>query len=502
MTDMDATNHFFPLFTNAREAISIIAFDQWEIIDINPAFSRLLGVPKEAIIGRRLMDISVPEERESLVSMLSLADTEGFRDFYETTVLHSEGRHIPIELVFADPFEYEGRILTAGFVRDISARRMIERSLQESEHRFHRLLADVPYVAVQGYAPDGTVQYWNQASERIYGYTQEEAMGHNLLDLIIPDEMRGEVSQAMEQMSETGEPIPSAELSLRCSDGSRALVYSSHAVVRVPGRTPEIFCIDVDLSERAKSEEALRQAKDRAEAASLLKSQFLANMSHEIRTPMNGVLGMLQLLQDTRLSEEQSQYVNLSISSAGMLMNLLNDVLDYSLIETGNIEIERVPVDIHSLLQKTKEAFEPLAARKNLAFTLHIDSCLLPDMVGDSARLRQILCNLLDNAVKFTSAGRIDLFAHACGSAGVDPDRIVFTVTDTGIGIPKGKIPELFQRFSQLDGSTTRKYGGSGLGLVISRSLAELMGGDIRVESEEGVGSKFTFECPLHVVKA
>ena len=355
---------------------------------------------------------------------------------------------------------------------DVTESKRAEDALRESEKRFRSIMENVPSVAAQGYLLDGTVTFWNGASEILYGYSAKEAVGANLLSLIIPSEMAQAVAEAIRQMVATGVPIPASEMLLKKKDGSRVHVYSSHALVNPVGRRPELFCLDIDLTASKESEAELARhrfhleeivaartaelasAKEAAETANLAKSAFLANMSHEIRTPMNAIIGMSHLLRRTDLNPTQLNRLEKIETASDHLLQVIDNILDLSKIEAGKFILEEVPVSVNNLITNISSIMSTPAQSKGLH--LRVESDTFPtDLRGDAPRLQQAVLNYVSNAIKFTQQGSVTLRAKKQEERD-DGTRVRFEVQDTGIGIPAEAQSRLFRAFEQADNSTLK----------------------------------------------
>jgi PAS domain S-box-containing protein len=402
----------------------------------------------------------------------------------------------------------------AGFTVDITERKRAEDALRESEVRNKALFVGAAEGIVTADLETTQFRYANPSMCRMFGYTEEELMRLGVAD-IHPKESLDYVLAEFEAQAR-GEKALSPNLPCLRKDGTLFYANVSATLVVLDGRKFNVGFF-TDITERKQAEDALQQSKAgleqtnaeleqaiersnqmaiEAEAANIAKSQFLANMSHEIRTPMNGVIGMTGLLLDSGLSEEQRRYAEVVRSSGEALLHVINDILDFSKIEADKLEMEMLDFDLRAMLEDTAEMLALRAHEKGLEFVCRIDPEVHTFLRGDPGRLHQILVNLGGNAIKFTSEGEVTIHVTLESETG-DQLKARFEVRDTGIGIPKDKIGSLFHAFQQVDASTTRQFGGTGLGLAISKRLIEKMGGEVGVESAEGVGSTFWFTAIL-----
>ncbi len=490
----------------------------------NSAFDRLAGLPHIFILGKALTDLLPLNRRGQLVQrddhpIATLMRHGGCVD--EIYDFDSTGKTLCLDI--------SGRRVTAGEDLDIlilSIRNVTELTLsrqalekakqtleQQVESRTRKLLEITDqYKSILSEAvdailtidPDGLIQSFNPAAEKIFGYKEEEAVGQNVT-LIIPAPFKHEHNQYIRNYLETGKENIigiGREVAGVHRSGRQIPLYLGVSVVRLKDRI--IFTgVLRDITAQKKAEQALKQARDEAESANKAKSAFLANMSHEIRTPMNAVLGFSELLTPLVSEGKQKQYLEAIMSSGKGLLTIINDILDLSKIEAGKLDMTYAPVDIRMLLEEIRQIFIPVIKEKGLGFDITFgngdDKALGASfaLMLDEIRIRQILLNLVGNAVKFTSRGKITL------SADFRPDgpeerrnargkgELMIRVTDTGVGIPKDRQEMIFKAFEQQETNTARDYGGTGLGLTITRRLAGMMNGSLSLESKEGRGSEF-----------
>ena len=369
-----------------------------------------------------------------------------------------------------------------GIGRDITLQKQIELETNRQKQYFESLVRNSP-IAIVVLNNDENIVTTNPAFERLYGYSSAEILGANLDSLITDQETRHEAARyTQEVMNQAIHAIGKRQR----KDGSWVDVEIFGVPVIIDGQKSGAFAMYHDISE-------IIRARREAEEANRAKSEFLANMSHEIRTPMNGIMGMLELALDTQLTPEQTDYLQTSLHSAEALLSLLNDILDFSKIEAGRLELETINFSLRSAIEDVAYTLAKRAQDKGLEMACLVDPDLTSDLRGDPGRLRQILVNLVGNAIKFTHQGEIVIRAEPLE----DSDghvAIHFSVQDTGIGIPYERQAAVFDRFTQADGSTTRTYGETGLGLTISKQLVEVMGGRIGLESTPGIGTTFWFD--------
>lgn len=517
---LDAQLSFQVLVEHASDLIWSVTRDG-HFTYVSPSWDRITGYKPEQLLGRHLAELVHPEDLPRCARYLrSFLQGDDHPDKPEYRVLHADGSwhwHIAGGQAVRDA---EGRFCSlVGISRDITHQKLSEERLRQSETRFRNLFENTPAIAVQGYDRHRRVIFWNEASENLYGYSVREAMGRLLEELIIPPPMRPQVIAGIESWIAGGEPIPACELRLQRADGSPVDVFSSHVLMPNYKGEPEMYCVDVDLTGIKQVEEQLRGVNTEleaaveqsramaleAQAASRAKSDFLANMSHEIRTPMTAILGYAELLNGERDDHQGPEQITEAIGTIQRngrhLLTIINDVLDMSKIESGKMTVERLKISPATLVGEVAEMIRPRLEGKDLSFRLIFETEVPGAMTTDPTRLRQILINLLGNAIKFCERGQITLRVSADRKPTEETSRawLRIAVEDTGVGMTAEQCQRIarFNPFTQADTSMTRRFGGTGLGLSISNALARLLGGRMVIRSEEGVGSAFTVELPL-----
>ncbi len=409
--------------------------------------------------------------------------------------IHKDGTWRWISLRGAAIRNADGRpVRLVGLNTDVTEARNAADSIRESEQRYRAIVMDQTELICR-FRPDGMITFVNGAYCRYFGRSREELIGRSFFPPMPPEDL----VVAEENLLALTPDHPSSTCEYRVLIGGeiRWQQWTDRGVFDEQGRLAEFQSVGRDITKQRKTEEALVLAKETAEAAAQAKSEFLANVSHEVRTPLNGIIGMTGFLLDTSLSEEQRDYAQTVRESAQALLAIVNDILDFSKIEAGRIDLLPSDFDLRRLVDDVVDLVDAAAADKRIGLSLQYNSGVPYGLMGDSGRLRQVLINLVANAVKFTPEdGRVKLQIGLTESRG-DTAVLRFEVEDTGPGIAQNMLGKLFQPFSQVDSSSTRKHGGTGLGLVISRKIVEAMGGTIGVHSVEGEGSIFWFKVPL-----
>jgi PAS domain S-box-containing protein len=505
------------IFNSAN--FSSIATDAKGVIQIfNVGAERMLGYTAAEVMNKITpADISDPQEviarAKALSSELATPITPGFEalvfkasrgieDIYELTYIRKDGSRFPAVVsvtALRDAHDVIIGYLLIG--TDNTARKRVEAEQKKLDQRlrdqqfYTRSLIESNIDALMATDPAGIITDVNKQMEALTGCTRDELIGAPFKSCFTdPERAEAAIKRVLDEKK-----VTDYELTACSRDGKRTVVSYNAATFYDRGRTLQgVFAAARDVTERKRVEAELQQAKAAAESASLTKSDFLASMSHEMRTPMNAIIGTAHLLAQTPLSAVQDKYVQIFRRASDNLLHLINDILDLSKVEASQLELERTGFSLNDLLDKVTEMVARPAHEKGLALVCEIAPEVPTGLVGDPTRLQQVLLNLLGNAIKFTEFGEVVLRVAPDAGSSVR-GALRFTVSDTGIGIPGEKLGTVFDRFTQADSSTTRKYGGTGLGLTISKRLVELMGGRLWVESEVGEGSVFSFSVPLEI---
>ncbi len=428
--------------------------------------------------------------------------SRGIEDIYELTYIRKDGSRFGAVVSVTALRDAQDAIIGYLLIgTDNTARQQVEAEKKKLDQRLHdqqfytRSLIESNIDALMTTDPSGIITDVNKQMEALTGCTRDELIGAPFKSYFTdPERAEAGIKLVLSQKK-----VTDYELTACARDGNKTVVSYNATTFYDRDRTLQgVFAAARDVTERKRVELELKQARAVAESASRTKSDFLASMSHEIRTPMNAIIGIADLLAKTPLSPEQNKYVQIFRRAGDNLLHLIDDILDLSKVESLQLELERTGFSLNDLLEKVTEMVAVRAHEKGLALVCNIAPKVPTDLVGDPTRLRQVLLNLLGNAIKFTESGEVALRVAPDAGSSV-PGALRFTISDTGIGIAGEKLGAVFERFTQTDSSTTRRYGGSGLGLTISKRLVELMGGRIWVESQVGKGSVFSFAVPLEI---
>jgi PAS domain S-box-containing protein len=478
-------------------AYRALADEHWTALFASKGVEDLTGYPEDEFTSRRLHydDIMLPEDRPATREAVFTALRERRMYEVEHRLRHKDGSVRWIWARGHGVFAPDGSLrFIEGLNLDITSRKQAEEALRESEERFRGTFENAA-VGIAHSDVAGRFLRVNQKFCAIVGYSREELLHKTLHDIVHPDDLKAHVELYEASFARNAPPAFGVERRFLRKDGTTVCVEAYASFQHdASGRPVYVIGAVQDITERKRLDEELHRAKDSAEAANRAKDEFLANVSHEIRTPMNAILGMAELTLDTPLTDEQRGYVSIVLASAEGLLSLINDLLDFSKIESGRLELDEADFSLRILLNQTLRALALRAHRKGLELACHVESDVPDGLLGDGNRLRQVLLNLIGNAIKFTEAGEVivRVRARATNDQAVAID---FEIADTGIGIAPEKQQRIFQAFEQADSATTRHYGGTGLGLTISSRLAEMMGGKITVESESDRGSTFRFDA-------
>ncbi|MEZ7206244.1 MHYT domain-containing protein [Pseudoalteromonas sp. DY56-GL79] len=465
----------------------------------NPLVERILGWSEGETLGRNVA-VFLPKEAQTKVSFDSTY-LEQFKGVgREIKALHKQGHLVPIRLGIGEVELKDQSAFYVGFITDLTAQKQMEKALIEQETRYRTLLNNMPGVAFRcRIDSEWTMSFVSPIVEQLTGYRAEEFISGQVhfASLIIEDD-KSLTHDVVEQALQCGKASYSQEYRILHKSGHTKWVLDKGSFeYDQAGKVEGIAGVLLDISERKNMEDELRAAKSIAESAAASKQAFLANMSHEIRTPMNAILGFSEVLRESELKPDQSKHVNTILTSAKALLHLLNDILDSAKLDQGKLDLIENDFCISELLDNVVSTFWYQAKKKGLKLELTMSHSLHQTYHGASDRLRQVLVNLLGNAIKFTTHGNVELSVESSHD-----DYVLFKIADTGIGIANDRLDSIFNPFEQADESMSRRFGGTGLGTTISRQLVELMGGKIWAHSELGKGSTFYFTVPLKKIAA
>ncbi|GAA3912172.1 ATP-binding protein [Litoribacillus peritrichatus] len=511
-------------FHASPDAVLIVRYSDMKILDVNEGFERLLGYPQQEAIGKTTLELDLWQDLMRRDVLLRHVVEHGEVNSWEMGLITNDGDTLNCEMS-SSLINLDGEMCLLTILRDISDRKAAEQELKRVSALLEAALVNSPVGIIIVDAPDGRIRLINESARRIRQLSHSQYVGGQEDHCLILDEkdrpLVGDESPLM-KAAKQGEHTINKEIKIVYPDKSYCWTIANAAPV-MDGQNQIIAAVIVylditdmksvqndlqnlnrDLEKRVdertkaitETNVQLNQAIKRAEVANQAKSDFLANISHEIRTPMNGILGMTQLAMNHCKDERLFRFLNNIEKSSDVLMHMINDVLDYSRIDSGKMLIEHAPFNLMEIIEQLNLFANKQAGEKLLNYHFVAEDDLPDFIIGDASRAKQVLVNLLDNAIKFTPEGEVVLSVAIDTSSDL-AEKVIFKVKDTGIGIKEANIAGLFDSFAQLDSSMTRQYGGTGLGLALCQKLARLMDGSIEVVSKEGEGSTFSLIIPL-----
>ena len=459
------------------------------ILYCNRRFAELVKRSIQEIVGFAFASLVSASDREIFASLLNFEGAVGATA--EITLDTPDGSPVPLQVALSRLPAFSAASICL-IATDISGSKQVETDLLLSKARLSEAQQSAQVGSWEWDTHSGEVT-WSDELYRIYDLDPAvfAPTFEQYADLIHPEDRAWVMENVNRALNDRG--FFNHDHRIIRADGTQGVIQARGRMVLDPAGEPIKFVgTSQDVTARKEIEAELLRAKEAAELATRAKSEFLANMSHEIRTPMNGILGMTELVLDSKLDAEQREYLNMAQSSAQLLLSLINDILDFSKIEAGKLELEAVDFNLPLMIAQMLEPLHLRAKKKNIAVAVEIAGDVPDQLIGDPQRLRQILLNFADNALKFTERGSILVKVQTERENGQER-CLRFSVTDTGIGIPQEKQAVIFEAFAQVDGSTTRNYGGTGLGLAIAARLVAQMRGNVWIESKVGQGTTFHF---------
>ncbi|MEI6330802.1 MAG: PAS domain S-box protein [Pseudanabaena sp.] len=502
----ESEEKFAKAFRSSPDGMALFSISTRKHLDVNDKWTEITGYSREEAIGSNPTDLNLWIDLEERDRMLAILDQEGKIMNYEARFLAKSGRKFT-GLISSETIEFGGEAFSIYAVKDISDRKIIEENIKQSEKKYRDLVESANCIILR-WDTKGRICFLNDYGLKFFGYQLDEIIGSYILDTIVSvQNVTGEdLRNMIADICRAPERYQLNENENFCKDGKRVWVtWSNKPIYNEQGKLIEILSVGTDITDRKIAERELQLAKEVADTANRAKSEFLANMSHELRTPLNGILGYAQILKRSFDPHKHKEGLEIIQRSGEHLLTLLNDILDLSKIEAKKLELNPSEFDLAKLLQGITDMFQLQLRAKDVELIYQPLTLLPSTMYGDEKRLRQVLINLLGNAVKFTDRGNVCLIVNAqlvnpqpsdSSNSYKSNYKIRFTITDTGVGIAPDKLEDIFLPFQQV-GDRARRYSGTGLGLPICQKIVEMMGGQLQVESTLDVGSTFWFEIEL-----